>query len=87
MVAEGPIRQFIGGALQEGDARAVLFKVGLDEEEVLEYSVFIKVDIVSPFDLAASWRTYRENLQPSRVRGIPDVSINVTPEAGMEVAV
>ncbi|XP_042394680.1 6-phosphofructo-2-kinase/fructose-2,6-bisphosphatase-like isoform X6 [Zingiber officinale] len=84
MVEEGPSRQFIGGALQEGDARPALFNVGLDEEEVLEYRVFIEVDIVSPFDLAASWRAYLENLQPSRVRGIPDVSINVAPETGME---
>ncbi|XP_065029927.1 6-phosphofructo-2-kinase/fructose-2,6-bisphosphatase isoform X8 [Musa acuminata AAA Group] len=28
----------------------------------------------------ASWRAYQENLEPSRVRGIPDVSINVAPD-------
>uniref|UniRef100_A0A7N0TGP7 CBM20 domain-containing protein n=1 Tax=Kalanchoe fedtschenkoi TaxID=63787 RepID=A0A7N0TGP7_KALFE len=28
----------------------------------------------------ASWRAYQENLQPSTVRGIPDVSINAPPE-------
>ncbi|XP_073001695.1 6-phosphofructo-2-kinase/fructose-2,6-bisphosphatase-like isoform X1 [Typha latifolia] len=75
MVEEGPHRLLTGGTL-EGDARMALFKINGDEE-VVEYRVFIKADIVSPFDLAASWRAYQENLQPSRVRGIPDVSINV----------
>ncbi|URD81770.1 6-phosphofructo-2-kinase [Musa troglodytarum] len=79
VVEEGPSRLLTGGMLQEADARSALFKVGGDEE-VLEYKLFIKVDIVSPFDLAASWRAYQENLEPSRVRGIPDVSINVAPD-------
>lgn len=82
MVEEGPNRLLTGGTL-EGDARSALFKVSGDED-VLEYRVFIKADIVSPFDLAASWRAYQENLQPSRVRGIPDVSINVAPDDGFE---
>ena len=47
--------------------------------------MFIKADRVSPFDLAASWRAYQENLQPSTVRGIPDVSMNSVPESGTEV--
>lgn len=85
VVEEGPSRLLNGGTLEEEDARPALFKVG--DEEVLEYKVFIKVDIVSPFDLAASWRSYQENLQPSRVRGIPDISINVAPETGVEVLV
>ncbi|RRT63830.1 hypothetical protein B296_00007358 [Ensete ventricosum] len=85
VVEEGPSRLLTGGMLQEGDARSALFKVGGDEE-VLEYKLFIKVDRVSPFDLAASWRAYQENLEPSRVRGIPDVSINVAPDnMGSEV--
>ncbi|XP_065029914.1 6-phosphofructo-2-kinase/fructose-2,6-bisphosphatase isoform X1 [Musa acuminata AAA Group] len=79
VVEEGPSRLLTGGMLQEEDARSALFKVG-GYEEVLEYKLFIKVDIVSPFDLAASWRAYQENLEPSRVRGIPDVSINVAPD-------
>ncbi|XP_064966223.1 6-phosphofructo-2-kinase/fructose-2,6-bisphosphatase-like isoform X3 [Musa acuminata AAA Group] len=83
VVEEGPSRLLTGGTLEEGDARSALFKIGGDEE-VLEYKVFIKADIVSPFDLAASWRAYQENLQPSRVRGIPDVSINVAPNTGLE---
>lgn len=85
VVEEGPSRLLTGGMLQEEDARSALFKVG-GCEEVLEYRLFIKVDIVSPFDLAASWRAYQENLEPSRVRGIPDVSINVAPDnMGSEV--
>ena len=82
IVEEGPNRLLTGGTLQ-GDARLALFK--LDNEEVLEYRVFIKADRVSPFDLAASWRAYQDNLRPSTVRGIPDVSIDAVPETGREV--
>ncbi|XP_024973984.1 6-phosphofructo-2-kinase/fructose-2,6-bisphosphatase-like isoform X2 [Cynara cardunculus var. scolymus] len=67
----------MGGALQ-GVARLALFR--LTAEEVLEYRVCITADRVSPFDLAASWRAYQENLEPSTVRDIPDVSINALPE-------
>nr|XP_043635601.1 6-phosphofructo-2-kinase/fructose-2,6-bisphosphatase-like isoform X1 [Erigeron canadensis] len=74
---EGTNRQFMGGTLQ-GDARLAVFKFNPDE--VLEYRVFIKANRVSPFDLAASWRAYQENFEPSTVRGIPDVSINSLPE-------
>ncbi|PSS09503.1 Fructose-2,6-bisphosphatase [Actinidia chinensis var. chinensis] len=81
IVEEGPNRLLTGGTLQ-GDARSALFK--LNGDEVLEYQVFIKADRVSPFDLAASWRAYQENLQPSTVRGIPDVSINSVPDTGAE---
>ena len=73
IVEEGPNRLLIRGALQE-DTRLALFR--LENAEVLEYQVFVKVDRVSPFDLAASWRAYQENFRPSSVRGIPDVSIN-----------
>ncbi|KAH9621576.1 hypothetical protein KSS87_023496 [Heliosperma pusillum] len=81
IVEEGPNRIFSGGRLQ-GDVTAALFR--LSNDDVLEYRVHIKADRVSPFDLAASWRAYQENLQPSAVRGIPDVSINSVPEAGNE---
>ncbi|KAK9057550.1 hypothetical protein SSX86_022386 [Deinandra increscens subsp. villosa] len=70
---EGPTRQFMAGTLR-GSTRLAQFRLSADE--VLEYRVCIKVDRVSPFDLAASWRAYQENLEPSTVRGIPDVSIN-----------
>lgn len=82
IVEEGPNRQLIGGTLQ-GDARLALFRLNADE--VLEYRVLIQADRVSPFDLAASWRAYQENLRPSAVRGIPDVSINSAPEMSAEV--
>lgn len=59
----------------------------LSGDEVLEYRVLIKADRVSPFDLAASWRAYQENFQPSTVRGIPDVSINSATEANNEVGI
>ncbi|XP_020108444.1 6-phosphofructo-2-kinase/fructose-2,6-bisphosphatase isoform X1 [Ananas comosus] len=82
VVEEGPNRVLTGGTL-EGDARMAVFKLRGDED-VLECKVFIKADIVSPFDLAASWRAYQENLRPSRVRGIPDITINVVPDSGVE---
>lgn len=63
--------------------RLALFR--LDNDEVLEYQVFVKADRVSPFDLAASWRAYQENFRPSAARGIPDVSINSEPRTGSEV--
>ncbi|KAL5748122.1 hypothetical protein ACOSP7_025159 [Xanthoceras sorbifolium] len=81
IVEEGPNRLLTGGTLQ-GDARSALFR--LDSGEVLEYRVLIKADRVSPFDLAASWRAYQENLEPSTVRGIPDVSINSVRQMGAE---
>ncbi|KAI5674967.1 hypothetical protein M9H77_05917 [Catharanthus roseus] len=81
IVEEGPNRQLMGGTLQ-GDGRSALFRLGTDE--VLEYKVFIKADRVSPFDLAASWRAYKENLQPSTVRGIPDVSMSHVAVPGTE---
>ncbi|WOG89073.1 hypothetical protein DCAR_0208309 [Daucus carota subsp. sativus] len=81
VVEDGADRLLTRGTLQ-GDARLALFK--LNEEEVLEYKVLIKADRVSPFDLAASWRAYRENLRPSTVRGIPDISINPAPQLGVE---
>lgn len=83
VVEEGPNRLLTGGTLQ-GDARSAVFRLS-GGEVLLEYRVFIKADRVSPFDLAASWRAYQENLQPSTVRGIPDVSINSVPESGTEV--
>uniref|UniRef100_A0A7N0ZUI8 CBM20 domain-containing protein n=1 Tax=Kalanchoe fedtschenkoi TaxID=63787 RepID=A0A7N0ZUI8_KALFE len=80
VIEEGPNRLLTRGTLQ-GDSRMAIFKI--DEggnEDILEYRVVMKAHKVSPFDLAASWRAYQENLQPSTVRGIPDVSINAPPE-------
>ncbi|KAL3616196.1 hypothetical protein CASFOL_039586 [Castilleja foliolosa] len=80
VVEEGPNRQLTGGALR-GDRRSAGFKL---IDEILEYRVLIKADRVSPFDLAASWRSYQENFRPSTVRGIPDVSMNSVAEADNE---
>ncbi|OAY24187.1 6-phosphofructo-2-kinase/fructose-2,6-bisphosphatase isoform X2 [Manihot esculenta] len=80
VVEDGPNRVLSRGTLK-GESRLAVFRNG---DEVHEYKVLIKADRVSPFDLAASWRAYRENLQPSTVRGIPDVSINSVPVAGAE---
>lgn len=44
--------------------------------QVLEYKFVIRVDAISPFDLASGWRAYQNNFEPSAVRGIPDVSIS-----------
>lgn len=84
VVEEGPCRLLMRGKL-EGDARTAIFRLDGGEKMVMEYRVFIKADSVSPFDLAASWRAYRENMQPSTVRGVPDVSINAGLDAGCEV--
>ncbi|KAL5129030.1 6-phosphofructo-2-kinase/fructose-2,6-bisphosphatase [Glycine soja] len=80
-VEEGPSRVLIGGALQYGD-RLALFR--LDNDQVLEYRVFVEAKRASPFDLAASWRAYQENFRLSTVRGIPDVSINSEVQTGSE---
>ncbi|GER30495.1 6-phosphofructo-2-kinase/fructose-2 6-bisphosphatase [Striga asiatica] len=81
VVEEGPNRQLTRGTLR-GDRSCALFKLSGD---VLEYGVVIKADRVSPFDLAACWRAYQENFQPSTVRGTPDISINSAVEAANEV--
>lgn len=83
IIEEGPTRLLTGGML-EGDVRVALFKLNGDDE-VLEFGVVNKADLVSPLELAASWRVYKENFQPSKVRGIPDISINVAPTNGAEV--
>ncbi|KAJ3682849.1 hypothetical protein LUZ60_013076 [Juncus effusus] len=84
-IEEGPNRLLKGGTL-EGDSRAALFKSKLENQEEisLECKVFISADFISPIDLAASWRAYQENLQPSRVRGIPDVVMNIPPDSNSE---
>ncbi|XP_057442239.1 6-phosphofructo-2-kinase/fructose-2,6-bisphosphatase-like [Lotus japonicus] len=81
LVEEGPSRLLIGGALQDG-ARLALFK--FDNDQVVEYQVFVEASRVSPFDLAASWRAYQDHFHISPVRGIPDVSINSEPQTSGE---
>ncbi|PKI73259.1 hypothetical protein CRG98_006352 [Punica granatum] len=81
IVEEGPNRLLAGGHLQ-GDARLAIFRFNADE--VLEHPVVIKANRVSPFDLAASWRAYQDNLQPSTVRGIPDNGSSASLELDLE---
>ncbi|KAI3995693.1 hypothetical protein MKX01_031427 [Papaver californicum] len=83
IIEEGPNRLLSGGILH-GDTRMASFRLDTESDDLLEYRVFVEADRVSPFDLAASWRAYQENLEPSTVRGIPDVSINAAPEVGVE---
>ncbi|KAM0823832.1 hypothetical protein ACQ4PT_070602 [Festuca glaucescens] len=82
IIEEGPTRLLTGGML-EGDVRLANFRINGDDD-LHEFRVFNKADIVSPLDLAASWRVYKENFQPSMVRGIPDVSINEAPAHATE---
>ncbi|XP_047094886.1 6-phosphofructo-2-kinase/fructose-2,6-bisphosphatase-like [Lolium rigidum] len=82
IIEEGPTRLLTGGML-EGDVRLANFRINGDDEPH-EFRVFNKADIVSPLELAASWRVYKENFQPSMVRGIPDVSINEAPAHATE---
>ena len=81
-VEEGPSRVLVAGALQDG-ARLASFK--LDSDQAVDYKVFVQASKVSSFDLAASWRAYKENFHPSAVRGIPDVSINSELQTESEV--
>jgi 6-phosphofructo-2-kinase/fructose-2,6-biphosphatase len=50
----------------------------LSEKDALECKVLVETELLSPFDLAASWKAQHENLQPSRVRGTYDVVMDVT---------
>lgn len=81
-VEEGPSRILVGGALQDG---AWLASFKLDDDQVVECKVFVEASRVSSFDLATSWRAYKENFYLSDVRGIPDVSINSEIHTGSEV--
>lgn len=86
LVEEGEDRLLTGGKMEDGTRPAVFKSPGFGQNELLEYRVFVIVDIVSPFDLAASWRAYKANLRPSTVRGIPDISMNAAPEGCQENA-
>ena len=58
----------------------------LDEgKDVLKCKVQVQTEILSPFDLAASWRAHQEYLHPSRVRGAHDVTINTGLEGRAKV--
>ncbi|KAM3313915.1 hypothetical protein ACQJBY_033044 [Aegilops geniculata] len=78
IVEEGPNRPLGCGSNQVEMTDAV-FK--LAEKDSLECKVWVETEMLSPFDLAASWKAHQENLQPSRVRGTYDVVMNTETEA------
>jgi len=61
-----------------------VFKLN-EGNDVLECKVQVQTEMLSPFDLAASWRAHQEYLQPSRVRGAHDVTINTGLEGRAKV--
>ncbi|KAF0935964.1 hypothetical protein E2562_037447 [Oryza meyeriana var. granulata] len=78
IVEEGPDRSLVCGS-SEVETRNALFKFD-DELGAVECKVFVETEILSPFDLAASWKAHQEHLQP-RVRGAHDVSMNAESES------
>ncbi|KAJ7531637.1 hypothetical protein O6H91_14G052100 [Diphasiastrum complanatum] len=81
IIEEGPNRILYEGNM-EGDAGSLAtFKILGADNGVFKFPVSVSADQLSPFTLAASWRSYKENLQShgSMVRGIPDISIATTP--------
>ncbi|VAI06684.1 unnamed protein product [Triticum turgidum subsp. durum] len=82
IVEEGPNRPLGCGSNQVEMTDAV-FK--LTEKDSLECKVWVETEMLSPFDLAASWKAHQENLQPSRVRGTYDVVMNTETEARDEL--
>lgn len=65
------------------EIRNALFKFN-DETGVVECKIFVETEILSPFDLAASWKAHQEHLQP-RVRGAHDVIMNADSESRAKV--
>ncbi|KAL6649748.1 hypothetical protein ACP70R_013972 [Stipagrostis hirtigluma subsp. patula] len=78
IVEEGENR-LLGSGSTEMEMRTALFKL-IEDKDVLECNVWVETEMLSPFDLAASWRAHQEYIQPSRARGANDVVIN----AGLE---
>ncbi|KQK22136.1 6-phosphofructo-2-kinase/fructose-2,6-bisphosphatase [Brachypodium distachyon] len=78
IVEEGPNRQLCCGS-NKVEMTGAVFK--LSEKDELECKVWVETEMLSPFDLAASWRAHQENLQPSKVRGTYDVVMNAETES------
>jgi len=83
IIEEGPNRP-LGCQSNEFEMRTAVFKLN-EGKEVLECKVQVETEMLSPFDLAASWRAHQEYFQPSRVRGTHDVTINPGLEGGAKV--
>ncbi|CAD6203236.1 unnamed protein product [Miscanthus lutarioriparius] len=80
IIEEGPNRP-LGCQSNEFEMRTAVFKLN-EGKEVLECKVQVETEMLSPFDLATSWRAHQEYFQPSRVRGTHDVTINPGLEGG-----
>ncbi|RCV45258.1 hypothetical protein SETIT_9G439600v2 [Setaria italica] len=74
IVEEGPNRS-LGCQSNEVEMRTAVFKLN-EGKDVLECKVQVETEMLSPFDLAASWRAHQEYVQPSMVRGAHDITIN-----------
>ncbi|CAN6325532.1 unnamed protein product [Urochloa humidicola] len=74
IVEEGPNRSLVCQST-EVEMRTAVFKLNEGKDE-LECKVQVETEMLSPFDLAASWKAHQEYLQPSMVRGAHDVTIN-----------
>jgi 6-phosphofructo-2-kinase / fructose-2,6-biphosphatase 3 len=79
---EGP-NQSLGCENNEVEMRTVLFK--LNEKDELDCKIWFDMEMLSPFDLATSWRAHQGNLQPSGVRGTNDAVMNAGSESMVQV--
>ncbi|KAG8096388.1 hypothetical protein GUJ93_ZPchr0013g35572 [Zizania palustris] len=79
---EGPDRS-VGYGSNEVEIRNVLFKFN-DESGVVECKIVVETEMLSSFDLAASWKAHQEHLQP-KTRGTHDVIMNVESESRAKV--
>ncbi|KAL5218880.1 hypothetical protein ABZP36_019564 [Zizania latifolia] len=75
---EGPDRSLSCGR-NEVEIRNALFKFN-DETGVVECKTLVETEILSPFDLAASWKAHQEHLQP-RVHGAHNDIMNAASES------
>jgi 6-phosphofructo-2-kinase / fructose-2,6-biphosphatase 3 len=79
---EGPNRS-LGCENNEVEMRTVVFK--LNEKDTLDCKIWVETEMLSPFDLATSWRAHQGNLQPSGVRGTHDAVMNAGSESIAQV--
>ncbi|TVU47399.1 hypothetical protein EJB05_06999, partial [Eragrostis curvula] len=77
IIEEGPNRS-LGSRNDEVEMRTAVIK--LNEKDELECKIWVEMEILSPFDLAASWKAHQGYIQPSRVQGTHDAVMN----AGLE---
>ncbi|KAL5210568.1 hypothetical protein ABZP36_006191 [Zizania latifolia] len=75
---EGPDRS-LGCGSNEVEIRNALFKFN-DEIGVVECKILVETEMLSSFDLAASWKAHQEHLQP-KTRGAHDVIMNAESES------